>query len=121
MPVLSHLRLLLGWAWRCGRAWIEMGHRVAALEKELHRQAELHRHDDAQLTSEIAAASEAHRARIQQVHRRIDDLDRTQSDRLALLDRTQQHRIDDWAQQLSDQINRLYLTLTRPVTSHSDG
>ena len=120
MLVLNHLRILLGWAWRCGRAWIEMGHRVAALETELRRQAELHSADEAAVTAEIAAANEVARTRIQQVHRRIDDLDRTQSERIAMLDSAQQRRIDDWVQQLSGEINRLYLTLTRPVTTGND-
>ena len=103
LPV-SYIRDFIVWAWRCGRGWIEMGHRVQALEAEVAEQARVRRAADDELRVAIGESESSARDSRDRLHRRIDDMDRAQQD-----------RIDAWAQQLSSQINQVLLAVaSRP-------
>jgi hypothetical protein len=99
------------WLWRCGRGWIELGHKVKALEEEVAAQATARAVDDDELRAALDAVRQDARASRERIHQRIDDLDRAQGDRMDAIDRAQRERIDSWAQQLTTQINQVLLAV----------
>lgn len=105
MNAWNYIKAFSTWVWGCARAWIEIGHRVQSLERRLQNQSAAHVRDDERLRTALTAAVASAKADRNKIHARIDELDRTQ-----------QNRIDDWAQQLSGQINQVYITVaTSPV------
>ena len=113
MSVLMSLRALPIWTWRCVRAWLEIGQRMQKIELDLKEQAAVREACDQRLRDSISAVLESEKAALDQIHSRIESLDTLQSERLAELDRTLQRRVDDWARQLSAQINQLYAVAAR--------
>lgn len=100
------------WAWRCGRGWIELGHKVNALEEEIASQANARSVEEQEIRDALELIRKDARASRERIHRRIDDLDHAQVDRMNAIDRSQQERLDRWSQQLSSQINQALLTFT---------
>jgi hypothetical protein len=100
MNAWNYVRAFSTWVWGCARAWIEIGHRVQALEGRLQNLSDAYVRDDEHLRAALTTAVESAKADRNRIHARIDELDRAQ-----------QNRIDDWAQQLSGQINQVYITV----------
>lgn len=110
MPMVSYLWSFVLWVWRCGRGWIELGHRVQALEVEVAEQARKRRAEDDELRAAIeksAASSSESRDRL---HQRID-----------AMDAAQRERIDTWAQQLSSQINQVLIAVASRAPAGRNG
>lgn len=107
----SYITSFAAWTWHCARAWMEIGHRVQALELRLAEQSAEHERDDRQIRTQFTAAVASAKSGRERLHRRIDELDESQRKRLTEMERTQQSRIDDWARQLSGQINHVYMAV----------
>ena len=100
MIFLSYGRNFLAWVWGCARAWIEIGHRVRVLEETLAARSARVERERQELRSALRDAVAAAKAERDRSHGRIDRLDRAQ-----------QARIDGWAQQVSSQINQVYMAV----------
>ena len=108
---ISYARDFIVWVWRCGRGWIEMGHRLQALEVEVAEQARKRRSEDDELRAAIERSAALYREIRERLHRRIDEMDRAQGHRIDAMDTAQRERIDAWAQQLTGQINQVLLAV----------
>ena len=118
MNVWNYIRMFSTWVWWCARAWIEIGHRVQALEANVLEGAAARVREDERLQIALAAAVASAKEGREKIHQRIDELDSAQRERLTGMERAQQTRIDVWAQQLSSQINQLYMAVAAsPVKS----
>jgi hypothetical protein len=121
LPV-SYVRDFIVWAWRCGRGWIELGHRVQALEAEVGEQARKRQAADDELRATVEGSAASFRDSREGLQHRIDEMDRAQRRRIDAMDAAQQERIDAWAQQLSSQINQVLLALaSRAPSGGSEG
>lgn len=121
MMAVAYLKDFVLWVWRCGRGWIELGHRVQALEIEVAEQARKRRTEDDELRAAIeksAASSSESRDRL---HQRIDEMDRAQRRRIDTMDAAQRERIDTWAQQLSSQINQVLIAVASRTPAGGSG
>ncbi len=110
MTVLTTLNGFLLWTWGCMRSWLEIGRHIRELEVELKYQAATRRAEDERLQESITAVIASQKAGRESIYRRIDDLDRAQ-----------QKRIDDWALQLSGQINQLYAAVANAPLKVREG
>lgn len=111
MNAWNYVKIFSTWMLKCARAWVEIGRRVQTLEANVLEQSAAHTREDERLQAALADAVISAKANRENIHRRIDELDRSQSERLTGIDRAQQTRIDDWARQLSSQINQVYLAV----------
>lgn len=116
MLAVTYFRDFVVWAWRCGRGWIELGHRVQALELEVSEQARKRRAADDELRAAVEDSVASSRDGRDRLHQRIDEMDRAQRRRIDAMDAAQQERIDAWAQQLSSQINQVLVALASRAT-----
>jgi hypothetical protein len=98
--IAAYVRMFFAWVWRCSRAWIEIGHRVRGLEETLSTRLAEHARVDEELRAALVDAVASAKLERDRIHERIDRLDRTQ-----------QLRIDEWAQQVSSQINQVYIAV----------
>ena len=121
MNVWNYIRMFSIWAGRCARAWIEIGHRVQALEANMLEGSVAREREDERLQTALASAVISAKDGREKIHQRIDELDQTQRERLTGIDRAQQTRIDAWAQQLSSQINQLYMAIATSPVKNREG
>lgn len=104
----AYAKAFLVWLWRGLRAWFEVGRRLRQIEQDLQGQVISNRQELKHLQDTVSEAAASERSGFEQVRDRLELLERTQSEQLASLDRALQTRVDEWARQLSAQINQLY-------------
>lgn len=121
MLAVTYLRDLVLWLWRCGRGWIELGHRLQALEAEVAEQARERRAGDDALRRSIESAVASSLGDRDRLHRRIDEMDLAQRHRIDAMDAAQRDRIDAWAQQLSSEINRVLIAVVGKAPADGNG
>ncbi len=116
MMIWIHARSVIAWFWHSVRAWFEVGRRLVQIEAELQDQASINRQEIERLQAAIASVAESERTGFEQVRSRLETLERKQNDQVASLDRALQERVDEWARQLSGQMNQLYAAIaSNPV------
>ncbi len=109
----TNLRVFLVWTWHGLRGWLEVGQRLGHIEQELKEQAANQQKDVRCLQDAISAAAKSESSGFSQINRRLEDLDRQHTEQLSSLDRALQNRVDEWARQLSGQMNQLYAAVAR--------
>ncbi len=113
MNVWTYLRAFFVWLWRGIRAWYEVGRRLRQIEQDLQQQADVRKMEVEQLRNAIAAAADTDKSEFNQIRHQVEELDIRQREQLGDLDRALQSRVDEWARQLSGQMNQLYAAVAR--------
>lgn len=113
MNIWIYLRTFVVWLWRGVRAWFEVGRRLSQIELEIQQQVVTRNREVAQLQRAISTAAETERSGFDQIRHQLQELENQQREQLVNLDRALQNRVDEWARQLSGQMNQLYAAIAR--------
>lgn len=120
MNIWIYIKAFFVWLWRGLRAWSEVGRRLGQIELGLQEQNTVRKNEVEQLQNAITVAAETDKAEFGRIHRRIRELEELQREQLVNLDRALQNRVDEWARQLSGQMNQLYAAVARnPIETKS--
>ncbi len=122
MAILAYPKDLVMMLGRWLRAWLEVGHRLAQIELELRDQAGVREQEIERLEKAISSVSVSYEAGFSQIRQRLEEMDRRHGQEMTNLDRALQSRVDEWARQLSAQMNQLYAAVARnPVEVAAGG
>ena len=112
MGSLAYVKFVLSLLVRPLRTWFELGGRLERIEDELARQTARSDEQLERIRDDLSAFTTAQSQVTVELQKRMLQAERLQSERLATMDRAVQERIDEWARQLSGQINQLYLSVS---------
>lgn len=116
MNIWIYIRTFVAWTWRALRAWFEVGRRLRQIEEDLQQQETVRKQEVEHLKQAISAAAESDKSEFCQIRNQVEELEKQQREQLTNLDRALQSRVDEWARQLSGQMNQLYAAIASSPT-----